>query len=396
MNKLRIIATVVALCAVISVSAADKQYEVVKIAHDATHLYLGTKEHGLIIVDKLTGRQTFLNKENGRLKENHIRDIKTFGSQVAFIETRANRSSPSWVEFMENGQVTKSVEVKAPMTGVPEALAGNFGFWICPSIAFDGAGQLWLTINDSWICRCEGDTFTDFVKVVIDHGFNWMITDMVFDDQGVLWLANNYPDSLLCKCHDGQVEKFDLQGWTFCIAIDSQGNKWLGGDLLSKYDGEEMTFYKGRGGTDLSDMAFDSKGRLWGMEQYRLLRFTGPATEGANDCSETLFTPSGKRYHYETGTFEEYQLPINGLFLNCIHVDGNRLYVAGNQGRLLVIDITTDVCSMVLLSDEANSIESILQQPDHQSDAFDLQGRRLPSPPARGVYIQDGKKVIAE
>ena len=116
--------------------ADDAQWEVVKMAHDASRLYLGTKAHGVIIVDKESGKQTLLNKENGLLKENHIRDIKVFGSQVAFLETRVGYNEPSWVEFMEDGQVTKRVEVKAPTSSVPNEMAGSFGLWLYPCIAY--------------------------------------------------------------------------------------------------------------------------------------------------------------------------------------------------------------------------------------------------------------------
>ena len=396
MNKLRIIATALALCAVISVSAADKQYEVVKIAHDASRLYLGTKSDGLIVVDKETGRQTLLCKGNGGLKENRVRDVKTFGNRAALIDTHDRYSAPSWVEFIEDGKVTKSVQVDDAVTSLPDGLSG-FGLWLSPCIAFDATGGLWLTILDSWVCRCEGDTFTDITEVAINRGYNYMITGMVFDGDGVLWLSNSYPDSLLCKMADGKVEKFDMTAWANCIAIDAGGSKWIGGDVLAKYDGEEMTFYKG-GNESAFDMAFDDAGRLWLMGQFSLFRFVGPAPDGGEDLTETMFTPSGKRYHYETGVFEEYELPVKGRILNCIHADGNQLYVAYGHGGLSVIDTTTGAARNIELSPsaDANSIDApqSLSPQSEVHSSFDLQGRRIAGTLAKGVYIRDGKKVV--
>ncbi len=387
MEKLRLFFLLMFAACFSTLSADDGQWEVVKMTHDASRLYLGTREHGLIIVDKESGKQTLLNKENGLLKENHIRDIKVFGSQVAFLETRVGYNDPSWVEFMEDGQDTKSVEVKAPASSVPNELADCFGLWLYPCIAFDGTGSLWLTILDSWVCRCVDETFTDFARVAINRGSNRMISDMSFDDEGNLWLANAHPDSILCKYAGGKVEKFDLPGTALCIAIDSNGDKWLGGQL-AKYDDKEMVFYKGAG--LVFDIETDSDGRVWVMEADRLLRFLGSECEGFDHAT----TPAGKAYHYETGRFEQIQIPTANL--NCIHADGDLLYVASRQGMFVLDTTTGEYRNMqVPLPDDASRISPTTELLDLQSPVHDLQGRCL-GDARKGVYIQNGRKVVVK
>ena len=385
MEKIRQLLLLTFVACFSALSADDGQWEVVKMSHDVSRLYLGTKAHGVIIVDKESGKQTLLSKENGLLQENYIRDIKVSGSQVAFLETRVGYSNPSWVEFMEDGQIGKSVEVKAPASSVPNELAGSFGLWLYPCIAFDGTGSLWLTILDSWVCRCEGETFTDFAKVTVNRGQNNMVSDMVFDDKGALWLANGYPDSLLCKYADGKVEKFDLAGSALCIAINSNGDKWLGGQL-AKYDDKEMVFYKGAG--IVYDIEIDGEGRVWVMEEDRLLRFLGSEGEGFDHAT----TPAGRPYHYETGRFEQIRIPTASL--NSIHADGNLLYVASRQGMFIVDATTGEYRNMqVPLPGDASGISSTTGLPALQTPVHDLQGRRV-GDVRKGVYIQNGRKVI--
>ena len=53
-----------------------------------------------------------------------------------------------------------------------------------------------------------------------------------------------------------------------------------------------------------------------------------------------------------------------------------------------------DLASVILIDDEAVIRNVTTLRLIESSGIFDLQGRRLANPPAKGVYIRDGKKVV--
>ena len=69
----------------------------------------------------------------------------------------------------------------------------------------------------------------------------------------------------------------------------------------------------------------------------------------------------------------------------------NMLPLAGNYNSLVACEVNGDV----LYLSSATAIESVrLRQPNDNGAIFDLQGCRLSSPPAKGIYIQNGRKRI--
>ena len=68
----------------------------------------------------------------------------------------------------------------------------------------------------------------------------------------------------------------------------------------------------------------------------------------------------------------------------------NMLPLAGNYNSLIACEVNGEV--LYQSSTAIQSMKSYL--PDDDGIIFDLQGRRLPSPPAKGIYIQNGKKRI--
>jgi hypothetical protein len=68
----------------------------------------------------------------------------------------------------------------------------------------------------------------------------------------------------------------------------------------------------------------------------------------------------------------------------------NMLPLAGNYNSLVACEVNGDVLYQV--STAIQSVRS--RQPNDNGAIFDLQGRRLSSPPAKGIYIQNGRKRI--
>ena len=64
----------------------------------------------------------------------------------------------------------------------------------------------------------------------------------------------------------------------------------------------------------------------------------------------------------------------------------------GGCRAYLFMDFWDDI-SVVL--DETDGVEQIVATPnDNKTEYFDLQGRRLNDKPSKGIYIQNGKKVV--
>jgi len=71
-------------------------------------------------------------------------------------------------------------------------------------------------------------------------------------------------------------------------------------------------------------------------------------------------------------------------------MDGTVIYVQPSE-----IEKFKKVYSGTVLPLDALSVGSFIDDTNSGStNCFDLQGRRLPSPPAKGIYIQNGKKVV--
>lgn len=86
----------------------------------------------------------------------------------------------------------------------------------------------------------------------------------------------------------------------------------------------------------------------------------------ADDCPVRPFAVEGKVWFLRTGT--------------TYIIQGDTIISSQTYKRLYQYQVGKELTYIGCLRDEAT--------------LFDLQGRRLATPPARGVYIKNGKKVI--
>lgn len=84
MNTRIYYALTIVFCTMCSFTKAeDEVWPIMRMASDENNLYLATEEHGLVIVDKETGKQTFFNEDNGKIRHNHLSDVQVNGNMLA-------------------------------------------------------------------------------------------------------------------------------------------------------------------------------------------------------------------------------------------------------------------------------------------------------------------------
>jgi len=94
--------------------------------------------------------------------------------------------------------------------------------------------------------------------------------------------------------------------------------------------------------------------------------------------------------------FKNRQLTITGTAPEGQVLTGWRLSGARNEdvtGSELTIDMTSSKLTIEPILDDANGIETIERSTDPSSPIYDLSGRRIMTPKAGNIYIQDGKKI---
>lgn len=82
-TRLFCVLTIVFSTVCLFTKAEDEVWPIMRMASDENNLYLATEEHGLVIVDKETGKQTFFNEDNGKIRHNHLRDVQVNGNMLA-------------------------------------------------------------------------------------------------------------------------------------------------------------------------------------------------------------------------------------------------------------------------------------------------------------------------
>jgi len=152
------------------------------------------------------------------------------------------------------------------------------------SLAFDAQGDLWIGTAGRGVAKFDGENWTVYDSVNSELPGD-DVPSLAFDAPGNLWLGTN----------GGGLAKFDGENWTVHnkdnsgmpsnivydgLAIDGQGNKWIGtGGGLTKFDGENWTVYD-PANSELPDnlmwsIAIDAHGNKWigtqgkGLAVYR-------------------------------------------------------------------------------------------------------------------------------
>jgi streptogramin lyase len=159
------------------------------------------------------------------------------------------------------------------------------------TIAIDKQGNKWFGTQAGGVSKFDGVTWTTYNYNNTNAGLagDW-VNAIAIDNQGNKWFgARNYDNQSMVL--GGGVSKFNDTNWTTydttnglvgnfvsSIAIDSQGNKWIGtvtvlsksnkvyGGGVSKFDGAVWTTYKTKDGlasNNVYSIAIDKHGNKW-------------------------------------------------------------------------------------------------------------------------------------
>ena len=354
MKEMKTTSILMAVAIMWSMQAASKSAEdrwtVNRMTHDEKNLYLATAGHGLVVIDKLSGVQTFYNVENGLLTHDNLFDVAVLGDVVAVsagVESQGDGKysfiAQQWAELIDLKSkstlpILLSEDDYVAMTTLYEDNPGNEyptmpinGF--CPRVFFNTDGCLWLSVSD---CRAacynlEQRSFTYLTPILTNQQVmsypKYAISDFATGNDGSLWIAaSSFQDK------DGNIsgplyqlsERLD-------VGYDCRSYKW---------DEEQACATR--------CMTKDHDGRLWiGTEEGQVYLFdeTGsfvPLLE-EGQCSQVvdieadvsnhiwMISPD-KLFQYNEGSLISVPLPSGTGRLKSLDVDGSAVYIVAENG----------------------------------------------------------------
>ena len=237
----------------------------------------------------------------------------------------------------------------------------------------------------NWVGWIDGYTVTGTSEIPRDIAEQCIHT-MVMDDADTLWVVCTgfYPRacfsyytrekgvSLILEDYD--TLSFSGSGPARGLVIDSHRNKWFCvADKLVCFDGKTFKAYElgdGHAWGSGIDVALDNNGTIWVAERNgQLARFS------------------------ESGEWTLFSSGIETKRWYCIDIDGDDIYIGTDRG---VLKFRDGVYSELDLTTTSMPNSCILTPDDSQSHLYDLQGRRLTGKPTKGLYIQNGRKVLVK
>ena len=117
-------------------------------------------------------------------------------------------------------------------------------------------------------------------------------------------------------------------------------------------------------------MQFDAEQRLWLAGEYGPLQMM------------------------KDGEFTDYPCPIDDERWMCMDIDGDVIYIGTEKSLLMFKDGEYTKIAETTSWQEGGQTTAVFGITDSTSASslYDLQGRQLQGKPARGLYIQDGRK----
>ena len=368
MNTRIYYALTIVFCTMCSFTKAeDEVWPIMRMASDENNLYLATEEHGLVIVDKETGKQTFFNEDNGKIRHNHLRDVQVNGNMLALAGgyTRDGYAIHflwnDWVELLDL-EAGSSVTIHVDENELSDCYAPKYqlskwplstgnGYW--PRVFFDQNHEhcLWYTVYDTWAVLYDyQNEKVEYISYPLTsetiYSFSReMISDFRYDQDGALWISGGVLQDdkgdwrgYLYKLTDeiAHENEYGAESYFYnkegtrvvpetssCMAIDGKGNIWYARtgyeDEVYKFDGNDqwqLVFdgndigLKDEGNTYyyIRDLETDASGNVWLLTENMLYRIT--------DHDELVECPCP----YETGNKRS------------ILIDGDIVYMATDKG----------------------------------------------------------------
>lgn len=204
---------------------------------------------GLVRIDRTTGEQTFYNKANAGLPDNHITCLANDKQGHKWGGTK----SDGVFEFDGNAVCAVYNADNSPLPGS----------WI-NAIAVDDSNRIWIGVYDRGLAVLDGEEWTVYTSEDCRYLFGF-INYITFDATGAAWIgAGSIPVRFDGK--EWVAQSFDHPVWA--AAPDNSNHMWVFTDKegLGEYDGNEWTIYPvpdSLSGKQVLSLAVDSSGTKW-------------------------------------------------------------------------------------------------------------------------------------
>ena len=336
-----------------------------KILHDAQNIYVA-KYDSIIAINKQSGRKALIYKRP-RWTERYARDgLTTMSLHKGRLWLGTNDGV---IMDYYKGCLTRHEYEGNPLPYSNPPISG---------IAFDSQDRMVVGISNyvGWI---DGNTVTGASEIPSGVCEEYIHT-IVMDDADTLWVACTGFDPNGCfsyytieKGLSLILEDYDTlpfgSGPARGLVIDSHRNKWFCvANKLASFDGKNFKSYElPNSGVDV---ALGNDGAIW------VPLWNGPLARFSESGESTLFSCG-------IGTERWF----------CIDIDEDDIYIGTDRG---VLKFRDGVYSELDLTTTSIPNSCILAPDDSQSHLYDLQGRRLTGKPTKGLYIQNGRKVLVK
>ncbi|MGE5411982.1 MAG: T9SS type A sorting domain-containing protein, partial [Clostridiales bacterium] len=330
---------------------------VYSIASEGNYIWAGTS-NGIIKLNKLTGQKEFIRKYFSGLPSNNVGPISIDSQGNKWIGTDSGLvkyDNKNWIIYNSNNSILETHRFNFFISAIAIDLQGNKWIgtkdgeiikydgvnWtlvkqlnkdnipdtVLTRISIDYNGNIWIGTDSDELIKYDGNNWVTYNSKNLGFPF-WGIWAITPDLQGRVWFGTSNGIAV----YDGQIWTTypQIANMSYCVvqslAIDSQGNKWMGVERkgLIKFDGQTWTVYnKSNSGfreNSAQCITIDEQGNKW-MGTYQ---------DSTNDVSYTII--SGSIVKYDDKDWTIYNDSNSGLTtddISSVAVDslGNKWFV---------------------------------------------------------------------
>jgi len=368
------------------------------LAQDDENLYVTSSEHDcFMVMDKSTESVAIFDESSGEWPS----QVGEKGSEH-FLSVAA-RNGEAWMSY-GYGHLMHFDGKK--IDNVKQVSSDG----ILHNLILDAEGKLLATTLNERIYRFDGNltpiSSFDFHE---DYTSASVLTSQVLDRKGVLWTVLNADlRGTLYRYAEGAGEFVDMGDLrAMAVAEDSEGRLYVYAVNKNNSPVKRRTLCRVEGNTvvivaelpedfpsGIVDIKIDSRSRVWLLARRAIYRYADGRIETFN-------------HHAFTEHKSEH------MKLSQILLDGETAYVCGGYfAETLDLETNSALHHTMLFKVKDGEVSEIsldegtrgtspsgINTVKDQSGItagmiFDLQGRRLTQAPAKGVFIQNGKKVI--
>ena len=275
---------------------------VTSIKSDGDFLWIATNG-GLVKLNKPTGEKTYYNRAVGGLPDNHLRNLIK------------DKDGNLWVTTQYQGIGCLAGESCQVYNTRNSALHYDE---YCLSAAIDPDGNKWFgTLY--YLNKFDGTHWQSWTTPNSAIEIIWMINDMKFDKQGILWIGGQSPTWSFARFDGDKMEPFKERfGVVNSIEIDEKDDIWLATkNGLVKYDREEFTDYTQDNpelsGSTITCVRKDDAGNIWFTSGIFLIKYDGKQ-------------------------FIRYEAPLRDKdydYLTCLEHDGDVVWIGTRKSGLM-------------------------------------------------------------